>query len=85
MGTNIALQYGWNGAGVGVAVIDSGIERDHPDLKPRVAIPRLRARRSAVDDMFGHGTHVAGIVARRDRLQGITMFVTSAGLRPRRT
>ena len=32
---NIALQYGWNGSGIGVAVIDSGIY-NHPDLNPRI-------------------------------------------------
>src|SRR5207253_1912057 len=32
---NIAFQYGWTGAGVGVAIIDSGIY-NHADLKPRV-------------------------------------------------
>src|SRR5690349_2015002 len=29
---NIALSYGWNGTGIGIAVIDSGIA-NHPDLK----------------------------------------------------
>src|SRR6266446_4304949 len=28
VGANIALQYGWSGSGVGVAIIDSGIEPD---------------------------------------------------------
>jgi subtilisin family serine protease len=36
VGANIAFQNGWTGAGVAVAVIDSGIQGDHPDLKGRV-------------------------------------------------
>ena len=61
---------GYNGAGVGVAIIDSGITSWHDDL----TVPMARASawctswisstvtRSRYDD-YGHGTHVAGIVA----------------------
>jgi serine protease AprX len=63
VGANIALQYGWNGTGVGVAVIDSGIDPDHPDLKPRVVYSQsFVPGDSGTNDVFGHGTHVAGIV-----------------------
>jgi len=50
------------GEGVTVAILDTGISIDHPDLAPR-----LRGVYNAVggsdDDHNGHGTHVAGIVA----------------------
>src|SRR5262249_1678664 len=36
VGAATAFQYGWNGDGVGVAVIDSGIDSSHPDLQSRV-------------------------------------------------
>jgi serine protease AprX len=56
---------GYTGAGVEVAVIDSGLAFNHDDLKNvtffkdfTTAIPRL----TRFDD-FGHGTHVAGILA----------------------
>src|SRR5439155_621836 len=36
VGANIAVQYGFNGAGEGVAIIESRIQSDHPDIRPRV-------------------------------------------------
>lgn len=52
------------GKGIGVAVVDTGIDFKHKDLQP-VARPCFTAFSSCQDDN-GHGTHVTGIIAARN-------------------
>jgi subtilisin len=54
-----------NGLGVGVAVIDTGVDLGHPDLAGTVDAFNAFGAQSCQDDE-GHGTHVAGIIAARD-------------------
>lgn len=64
IGAPLAFQSGWTGRGIGVAVIDSGVWTPHPDLQGRVVVNQdFRAERVNGDDLSGHGTHVAMIIA----------------------
>src|SRR5437867_11987883 len=52
------------GQGVKVAILDTGIDADHPDLKGKVAGGSNGALfGGSWKDDHGHGTHVAGTVA----------------------
>jgi hypothetical protein len=55
---------GFTGAGVTVAVLDSGIDSTHPDLAGKViAAEDFTGDGAGVLDVVGHGTHVASIIA----------------------
>lgn len=53
------------GETIRVGIIDTGVDRTHPDLKNRIVKTRnfIDADPRSMCDENGHGTHVAGIVA----------------------
>lgn len=63
IGSPAAWDAGYDGAGVTVAVLDTGIDAAHPDLAGRVAAEANFTDSDTADDLQGHGTHVAGILA----------------------
>ncbi|HEX2401958.1 MAG TPA: S8 family serine peptidase, partial [Mycobacterium sp.] len=54
-----------------VAVIDTGIQRDHPDLNVVGGYNCTSSNRGKWDDGNGHGTHVAGIIGAYDNGRGV--------------
>jgi serine protease AprX len=75
MNVSAAVNAGYDGTGIGVAVIDSGINSNHVDFWDKTgAFNRVvyhqdftgttqkNAQGSLVYDTYGHGTHVAGII-----------------------
>ncbi|NBE94132.1 peptidase [Nonomuraea sp. KC401] len=54
---------GLDGSGVTVAVLDTGVDGTHPDLKDRIAESTSFVPGEEVKDVNGHGTHVASTVA----------------------
>jgi subtilisin family serine protease len=59
--SRVWLSHGVEGEGVTVAVLDTGIDNEHPDLKNVVEEQDFTGE--GTDDQQGHGTHVASTVA----------------------
>ncbi|WP_392752081.1 S8 family serine peptidase [Streptomyces sp. LN590] len=63
VGAPHAWEKGYTGAGVKVAVLDTGFDPNHPDLKGLVAESANFTGEPNTDDLNGHGTHVTSVVA----------------------
>lgn len=81
------------GAGIAVAVVDTGIAGDLPEFRVSADDPRSRVVASVVthpdattaSDRYGHGTHVAGLVAGSGRALSPTdqLYERYSGTAPR--
>ncbi|TSC79919.1 MAG: peptidase S8 and S53 subtilisin kexin sedolisin [Candidatus Peregrinibacteria bacterium Gr01-1014_25] len=62
IGAMTVQERGVTGQGVRVAILDTGVSADHPELAGNVVLTANFTVDDA-DDQVGHGTHVSGIVA----------------------
>jgi len=56
-------EFTFTGAGEIVGIADTGIDKEHPDLKTQLRKATAWGRKDDTSDPNGHGTHVAGSVA----------------------
>ncbi len=69
------------GTGIGVAVIDTGIDLTHPDLQANIIANKscIRGKKTGNDDN-GHGSHVAGTIAALNNSTGVVGVAPGAKL-----
>ncbi|WP_101296720.1 S8 family peptidase [Halegenticoccus soli] len=83
---DVAEAYGYTGSGADVAIIDTGIDSDHPDLVDNLGSGAYAVACSGSgcnygwDDDNGHGTHCAGIAAAVDNSRGVVGVATNPTL-----
>jgi len=72
------------GENVVVAVLDTGVDADHPDLVDNLLAGwNIVSNNADVTDVFGHGTKVAGVVAATsDNSSGVTSIAWHASILP---
>jgi minor extracellular serine protease Vpr len=77
IGAGYPIESGFDGAGIKIAVIDTGVDYNHPDLFGFGNDDKVIGGYDFVDndnfpiDTSGHGTEVAGIIAADGQLQGV--------------
>lgn len=76
---NTAASLGYTGKGVKIAIIDSGINSKHPDLKVAGGVSKVE-NSSAFTDGNGHGTHVAGVIGAQNNSIGTVGVAPDAQL-----
>lgn len=69
-----------NGTGTTAWIIDSGIDLDHPDLNVDVMNSVSFVAQENANDVRGHGTHMAGIIAAKNNTQDVVGVAAGANV-----
>jgi len=82
IGTLPVQAEGKNGSGINIAILDTGIDTDHPDLSYIFSFDfsDLLMDDADPEDFSGHGTHIAGIIAAQNNDIGVFGIAPSANL-----
>jgi minor extracellular serine protease Vpr len=77
IGADIPKSMGYDGSGIKIAIIDTGVDHRHPDLFSSNDSNKIEGINFvngmiAHEDLNGHGTQVAGIIAADGNLKGIS-------------
>ncbi|MER5757877.1 S8 family serine peptidase [Streptomyces sp. NPDC002082] len=79
IGADRAWQAGFDGTGVKIAVLDTGVDKTHADLKSQVVGEKNFSDSPDATDRVGHGTHVASIAAGTGAASGGAMKGVAPG------
>ncbi|MEV6630024.1 type VII secretion-associated serine protease mycosin [Actinoplanes sp. NPDC051470] len=82
---NVAGAWNWSqGAGVTVAVIDSGVDSKHVDLQGQVlpGLDLVDTKGDGDTDLVGHGTTVSALIAGKDDDAGVVGIAPKAKILP---
>ncbi|HEY8471134.1 MAG TPA: S8 family serine peptidase [Natronosporangium sp.] len=81
VGAPTAWDAGYDGTGTTVAVLDTGVDAEHPDLAEAVVGEANFTGSDTARDRHGHGTHVAGTIAGSGAASGGTYVGVAPGAR----
>jgi subtilisin family serine protease len=62
VGAPLAWEAGYDGTGTTVAVLDTGIDSNHPDVAGKIKLTKSFVPNEDISDYNSHGTHVASTV-----------------------